>query len=117
MSTQTTTTKTAPQVGDGMTLCFPQDSYGYVVTRVSPSGKTVWVKPLEVVNKATGHEPTRYDGPFPVWSHDYTEEERRTMVREDAPERMVRLSKHGYWTSNGLDFAAGGARYHRNYSY
>lgn len=111
------TAPTMPQVGDGMTLCYPQDSYPFVVVRVSESGKTVWVKPLETVDKTTGHEPARFDGPFPVWSHLYTDEERRTMVRENAPERAVRLSKHGHWTSKGSDFAAGGARYHRNYSY
>lgn len=113
----TTATKAAPQVGDGMTLCYPQDQYPFVVVRVSDSGKTVWVKPLEIVNKSTGHEPERFDGPFPVWSHSYTEEERKTMIRDSVPERAVRLSKSGWWTSKGSDFAAGGARYYRNYSY
>jgi len=107
-----------PQVGDGMTLCYPQDSYPYVITRVSPSGKTVWVKPLQIVDKTTGHEPARFDGPFPVWSHTYTDEERASMIVENAPERQVSRSRDGlYWTSKGTPFARGGAVYHRNYSY
>lgn len=103
-------------VGDGMTLCYPQDRYPFVVVRVSDSGKTAWVKPLEIVDLSTGHEPDRFDGNFPVWSHSYTEEERQSMVQEDAPERMVRLTKRG-WASKGTPFTAGAARYHRNYSY
>lgn len=111
------TTIAMPQVGDGMTLHYPQDSYPYVIVRVSDSGKTVWAKPLQIVDKTTGHEPARFDGPWPVWSHTYTDEERATMVEENAPERAIRLSKHGYWTSRGSDFSMGAARYHRNYSY
>lgn len=104
-------------VGDGMTHCLPQDSYPYVVTRVSESGKTAWVKPLKIVDLTTGHEPARFDGPFPVWDHIYTDDERESLVIADAPERAVRLNKHGGWGSKGLAFDAGGARYHRNYSY
>ncbi len=106
-----------PQVGEGMTLRFPQDSYPYVIVRVSDSGKTVWAKPVKTVDKSTGHEPARFDGPYPVWSHTYTSEELAELVETEAPERAIRLSKHGYWTSRGLDFGMGEARYHRNYSY
>lgn len=113
----TSKAKRTPQVGEGMTLCYPQDSYPYVVVRVSDSGKTVWVKALKTVDLNTGHKPARFDGPFPVWDHTYTEEERASMVADYANERLVRLSKHGYWTSKGANFAVGGARFHRNYSY
>lgn len=107
-----------PQVGDGMTLYYPQDRYGYVITRVSPSGKTVWVKPLREVSRATGHEPARHDGPWPVWTHTYTDEERQTMQVEGAPEQRVNRSRDGLsWSMNGLPMARGGAMYHRNYSY
>lgn len=105
-----------PEVGMGMTLHYPQDSYPFVITRVSPSGKTVWVKPLEPVSKSTGHEPDHMEGPFPVWSHTYTAEEMVSMVRADAPERMVRKTKHG-WSSHGTPYGLGQARYHRNYSF
>jgi hypothetical protein len=106
-----------PQVGDGMTMAYPQDMYPYVITRVSPSGKTVWVKPLELVSKDTGHEPARFDGPFPVWHHIYTAEERQTMVR-DLPEIRVNRSRDGLrWTAGATPFLRGDACYHRNYSY
>lgn len=105
-----------PVVGMGATLLYPQDRYGYVITRVSPSGKTVWVQPLAPVSAETGHEPARYDGPWPVWSHTYTDAERDTMRQEHGAERQVRLTKRG-WQSNGTPFAIGAARYHRNYSW
>lgn len=107
-----------PEVGEGATVSYPQDSYPYVVTSVSPSGKTIGVKPVTTVDKSTGHEPARYDGPFPVWSHTYTPEELQALVREDAPEQTVRWSaKGGYWTCAGTVFQVGTAHYHRNYSY
>lgn len=104
-----------PEVGMGVTLRYPQDTYPYVITRVSPSGKTIWVKPLEGVSKATGHSPARYDGPYPVWSHTYTAEELVSMVRADAPERRVNKVKHG-WASHGTPYSIGKATFHRNYS-
>lgn len=107
---------TKPQVGEGMTKMFPQDRYPYVITRVSDSGKTVWVKPLKTVSLLTGHKPSHYNGPFPVWSHDYTANELQTMIETDAPEIMVRQSKHGYWASHGITYARGGARFTRDYS-
>lgn len=106
-----------PQVGDGMTMAYPQDYYPYVITRVSPSGKTVWVKPLEIVSLETGHQPARFDGPFPVWEHTYTDEERRTMVR-DLPEIRVNRSRDGLtWSAGGVTMLRGGAGYRRNFSY
>ncbi len=108
-------TITEPVVGEGATLCYPQDTYGYVITRVSPSGKTFWMVPLALVDKTTGHEPDHYEGPFPVWSHTYTEQEREEM-RLDTKEIVVRKVKRG-WSRNGTPVALGSARYHRNYSY
>jgi hypothetical protein len=106
-----------PRVGDGMTLCYPQDSYPLVIVRVSPSGKTVWVDRLRPVDLSTGHKPARYDGPFPVWSHTYTDEERETMRENREPIKVTRSRDGSYWTANGVNVAYGGARYHRNYSY
>lgn len=105
-----------PEVGMGATLHYPQDSYPFVITRVSPSGKSFWVKPLVGVSKTTGHSPERYDGPFPVWSHVYTPDELVSMVQAEAPERMVRKTKYG-WSSHGTPYSVGQARFHRNYSY
>lgn len=104
------------QVGKGMTKSYPQDSYPYVIVRVSDSGKTVWVKPIKSVNLETGHEPAYFNGPFPVWSHSYTEEEMQSMMIKEAPELAVRLTKRG-WSHRGIPFRAGKARYHRDYSY
>lgn len=105
-----------PQVGDGMTMAYPQDMYPYVITRVSESGKTVWVKPLEQVSKDTGHEPARFEGPFPVWHHLYTDEERQSMVR-DLPEIRVNRSRDMLrWTAGNVPFLRGGAVYRRDFS-
>lgn len=106
----------SPAVGDGMTMHFPQDSYPFVIVAISASGKTAKVKPLKTVDLTTGHKPARFDGPFPVWSHSYTDEERASMIVEEAPERTVRLTKNG-WTSHGTPFSVGSAHFHRNYSY
>lgn len=106
-----------PQVGDGMSYVYPQDRYPLVITRVSASGKTVWVKPLRTVDRSTGHEPDRFDGPYPIWDHDYTAEERERFREDAAPERQVRRSPDGLsWSSYGTPVARG-ARYFRNYSY
>jgi len=108
----------APAVGDGMTAVYPQDRYPYVITRVSPSGKTVWVKPLQTVDLSTGHAPARYVGEWPVWDHAYTEEERAAYVIEDAPETRVNRSRDGLsWTAQGVGYQAGIARLLRNYSH
>jgi hypothetical protein len=116
MTTITPTAQSTLTVGDGVTLNYPQDAYGYVVTRVSASGKTAWVKPLRTVDLSTGHQPARYDGPFPVWTHRYTPEECESMVRADAPETKIVKSVHGGWVNRGSHFSAGGAVYHRNFS-
>jgi hypothetical protein len=106
-----------PKVGDGMSIVYPQDRYPLVIVRVSPSGKTVWVKPLRTVDRSTGHEPDRFDGPWPIWDHDYTDEERETLREDGAKERQVRRSPDGLsWSSYGTPIARG-ARYFRNYSY
>lgn len=117
MNTNENTTVNPVHVGEGMTLQYPQDSYPYVIVRVSPSGKTAWVKRVKAVDLSTGHEPAYFEGPFPVWSHTYTAEELQSMVMEDAPELPVRRGKHGGWAHKGTPFSARGAVFHRNYSY
>lgn len=107
----------APQVGDGMSIDYPQDSYPLVITRVSPSGKTVWCKPVRTVDRSTGHEPARHDGPWPVWHHIYTAEELQTYMEAEASERQVTRSRDGLtWSMSGTPISRG-ALYHRNYSY
>lgn len=86
-----------------------------IITRVSKSGKSVWVRRVEPVSRSTGHEAARFDGPFPIWDHEYTEEELRD-AKKVSPEFMARLGKHG-WASGGTPVVVGVARYYRNYSY
>ena len=104
-----------PEVGMGVTLHYPQDSYPYVISRVSDSGKTIWVKRVKTVDNSTGHSPAYYEGPFPVWSHTYTPQELVDLVVPGTPERLVRLGKYGWGGKN--DYTVGTARFHRNYSY
>lgn len=123
-----TSTRTVPQplapiaVGTGVTLCYPQDRYGYVVVGVSASGKTAQVVRLFTPDKTTGHEPSRYDGPFPVWDHRYTEAELAAAVRahqaQPGPTTAIRLNRRGEWQmAGGAPVVATHARYLRNYSY
>lgn len=104
-----------PEVGMGATLHYPQDAYPYVISRVSPSGKTIWVKRLDTVSTATGHEPAYFEGPFPVWHHEYTAAERVAFLRASTDEYMVRKGKYGW--GGKKDFTIGKAIYHRNFSY
>ena len=120
-----------PVVGMGATLHFPQDTYPYVIVAVSKSGKSATIERLHTVDKSTGHEPSRFDGPFSVWDHVYTPEElqahrytkeeieRFEAARVYTGEKFlttIRLGKNG-WGYKGLRFTVGTARYHRNFSY
>jgi hypothetical protein len=111
-------------VGTGITRHLPQDSYGYVVVSVSASGKSAKVvqmpTPMEL-----GHEVSRYDGPFPVWSHTYTQDELDAQVLAARPMGAVRnisLRKDGSWRFAG-EYGTGTAlnveraTYYRNHSY
>lgn len=105
-----------PEVGQGVTLSYPQDSYPYVIVEVSASGKTIKIVPVETVSKSTGHEPARFDGPFPVWSHTYTAQELQALKRDAVP-RPIRWTPQNGWGGKGNRYTVGVARYHRNYSY
>jgi hypothetical protein len=107
-----------PEVGQGVTLHYPQDSYPFVITEVSASGKTIKIQPVEPVSRDTGHEPARFDGPWPVWSHTYTAEELQTLKRETpTPDTLRYNSRSRRWAGRNGDWSVGVARYHRNYSY
>lgn len=106
--------KKLPEIGGGATMAAGNDSYPYVISRVSPSGKTIWILPVKVVNSTTGHSPAAYGGGRPIWNHTYTDEELATMVRTDVPERMARLGKDGRWRSNGAGVGVGSAVYYRD---
>lgn len=106
-----------PQIGQGATLHYPQDTYGFVVTKVSDSGKTVTLAELVSPSLATGHTVDRHDGPFPIWDHTYTEDELKSMIDPQGKVTTIRLNKKGRWASKGTPFTVGKARYYRNYSY
>ncbi|MGV9768517.1 hypothetical protein ACWDR7_03385 [Microbacterium sp. NPDC003461] len=107
---------TSPTPGTGATAHYPQDRYPYVITRVSETGNTFWMTPLAEVDTSTGHEPSHFDGPFPVWRHTYTPSELLSMRQEDAREIRVTLTARG-WTHGGVPVTVGKAHYYRNYSY
>lgn len=101
----------------GATLLFPQDTYGYVVVKASKSGKVLTAVRLETVSLTTGHEVARFEGPWPVWDHTYTDEERRTMRLEGNEVRLNWSPKKQRFYHAGTPFHVGHARYYRNHSY
>jgi len=103
----------------GATLFYPQDRYGYVVIDSTKSGKTLTIMRLETVDMTTGHTVDHFDGPFPVWSHTYTEDEMRTMRRLGTETIKWSEPRKGYMRGGrkGTPFLVGVAQYHRNYSY
>lgn len=116
----------ALNVGDGVTLHYPQDSYGMVV--VTATATTVKVAGMPTNPDWTGGVPARYDGPFPVWSHTYTDEQRaeylaRVLADPEPRLRTFTLRKDGRWYEKGtpmrerMYLSTDGARYHRNHSY
>lgn len=106
----------------GATVSLPQDCYAYKVIGVSASGHTVTLVRLEGVSLATGHKPARYDGPFPVWEHDYS-----TKEIDEFYERIPEAQRYGIqarwnakkqrWMSRGAHVVVGRAYYFRNHSY
>lgn len=106
-----------PVVGMGATIVYPQDNYPAVVVRVSKSGKTAWLKRLRTVDGTTGHEPARYDGPFPIYDHVYTDQERQDLLLDHSQEQRVSLRKNGRWAAGETPVRMGEARYYRNFSY
>lgn len=121
-NTRTTTapdTTTDPEIGMGATEVLPQDRYPYVVVGKATSGKTVWLKPLRTVSRATGHEPARECGGFPVRDHTYTEDELVALVEPTAELTRVTRRANGRWVKTGtrdVEFLFGHARYYRNYA-
>ena len=107
----------APAIGMGATQLYPQDRYPYVVVEVSATGHAIWVKPLETVSTATGHEPDGSCNGFPVWDHTYTDDELKTLVVERAePTKLTRRQDGCYRPvgSSDVTFGIGHARYYRN---
>ena len=102
-----------PTIGQGATKYYPQDRYGYVITKVTKT--TFTAVRLTPVSATTGHTPASFAGPWPVWHHTYTAEEMATM-QEPGTEIVVRKTKQG-WRASGTSFYVGSAVFHRDYSY
>jgi hypothetical protein len=122
------------RVGMGATAIYPQDRYPHVITKISASGKTLTLEPLHTVSRATGHEPDRFSGDFPVWDHTYTAEELEALRYSDEERKSyeeshahlggglaftIRLTDAGWRRGGkrGTPFHVGEARYLRDYSY
>ena len=104
-------------VGLGATLLYPQDAYGLVVVGVSATAKVLRVKALKSVSNATGHKPHHMEGPWPVWRHEYTEQELKDMAESEI-ERINWSARKRCYTRGGVTpVTVGKAVYYRNFSY
>lgn len=92
------------KVGDGATLFVGSDCYPYHISRISPSGKTVWVKRADY---------TRTD------SNGFSEsQEYEITPREDASEEKITYSKkYGKWMSHGRVYSLKFARAYQDPSF
>lgn len=103
----------------GATLCYPQDCYPYTVEFAGgKTGKTLYVNRVRTVDATTGHEPHHYEGPYPVWTHEYTDEELEQYVLDNEETSTARWSEaRQCYLLNGTPLRVGVALYHRNYSF
>jgi hypothetical protein len=107
-----------PQVGTLATLCYPQDRYPLVVTRV---GKN-WVEVSRI--ETNGLPKTGECNGFPVFDYQWVgniEEhpdlkERVTGLGVTAFTCKAYLRKDGFYYRGGTRIRIGSARYYRNYS-
>jgi hypothetical protein len=107
-----------PVEGTHATIHYPQDSYPAVVVRATKSGKTAWIKTVVAASSIDSIEPSRYDGPWPVYDHTYTDEEVAEYTLHGAQETRVFLRKDGHYrTASGALVTFGSAHYYRNFSY
>lgn len=71
-----------PMPGMGATKMMWSDRKAYHVTRVSPTGRTVWIRRAEVTPHRDDHGVLRFDV---------------SPGRESRPEEAVRQDRHGRW--------------------
>lgn len=102
--------KTA-QVGDLATLCYPQDLYPYIVTKVSPGGRKVT---LSAIGHA-GIAPAALHNGFPFFDHSFSTDEARHLVQPDST-LVAYLGANGYSVDGFTPIALGVARYRRDWS-
>lgn len=95
-----------PKVGDLATLCYPSDSYPYIVVEVSPTGAKITLEGLEPASD----KPARYVRSFPVWD----------CPGDPAKRNRGRITAHrgarGYMVAGSTPLVLGSARYYRDWS-
>lgn len=91
----TQTTAAAPAAGIGATEHLYSDSTPYVITRVSPNGRTMWVRRVEL-DEST-RESRDGGGGFPLITVQ------GDLSRPKGPEQRVTLRKNGRWIRSGCD--------------
>lgn len=105
-----------PQVGQGATKIYPQDRYGMVVTKVSKSGRVIHLASLETPGVSTGHEPEGLCNGFPVWNHQYTEDELVSMKIGNEQKAFWSDKRKCYMMGGHTPVSVGQARYYRNFA-
>lgn len=111
------TVLTAPEIGMGASLLYPQDTYGYVVTDTGKGGKWVHLFRLDFERlPEADRKPVRFEGPWPVFAHEFTDAERADLRLRGSDGRAY-LRKDGYYYLAGTRIILGKAVYYRNHSY
>jgi hypothetical protein len=111
--------------GDGVTIAYPQDRYGYAVAE--RKGRTVTLVPLPTAPEDLGGKPAGSTGPWPVWTHRYTPAQIARALESAGPDRgrlyprRYSLRKDGLWKPVGAAYAGSALRtdaaiHHRDYS-
>lgn len=92
-----------PEVGMGATARIGSDRLAYTIVRVSPSGKTVWVKE---------DDAKRIDnnGMSECQNYEYTR-------NESNPEVQIRKNNRGQWKSGDTKFVLGCRSQYYDYSF
>ncbi|VVB50620.1 Uncharacterised protein [uncultured archaeon] len=93
-----------PEVGMGATKLYFTDRAAYTIVRVSPSGKTFWMK---------RDKATRTDTNGMSESQTYSYES----LPDIMPEEAVRLCQDGQWRSVGMKVLVSARREYHDYSF
>lgn len=103
-----------PAVGMGATLCYPQDKYPLLITKVT--AKTICVRMVHTSgDTAPDIKPADRCNGFPVFDYQYSAEElQKAAYGEEI--RCYKRQNNRYYTKGGSPIALGFARYYRNYA-
>ncbi len=93
--TTATDTRPAPATGIGATEHLYTDTTPYVITRVSESGKTMWVRRVEL--DETTRESRDGGGGFPLVTVQ------GDLTKPIGDEHKITLRKSGRWIRTGCD--------------